>query len=75
VTEQRPLVAQLLAELGDLPALDRARAITELLAAVPDLTAQRRAIVAEHHDAGMSQAELARQIGVTPGAIYHLVRR
>lgn len=68
-------VARLLTELGDLPALERARVITELLAAVPDLTAQRRAIVVEHHDAGMSQAELSRQIGVTPGAIYHLVRK
>lgn len=73
MTDRHPLVAELLDRLGGLPDLEAGRAYTDLIAAAAGPAAEaRRAIVARWAADSVSQAEVARRLGVGPGAVYHL---
>ena len=67
------LVATTVASLEQMPALERALTAAAFIAAVQGddrrIARIRWAAIAEMHSGGMSMAEIAEKIGVTPGAV------
>jgi hypothetical protein len=68
------LVADVIDALARMPALDRAISATALIAAVQGegdrrIARLRWAAIAELHDAGMSDEQIAARLDTSPGAI------